>query len=271
MNKLLIPSTNIGGHPLTLNDLRFLQDAILDALKGLGAGFGNALDDTYILAGCEVVLAGVLTYNVAEGYMLYKGEVCKVDAHTYIGSLATAKWDVAGSIYDIGSEKAYKSGAIYQTRQIRKVKLWIGILAPLGILYTLAERLPAKMLTLLSTAYEWINISFAASFSDYETAGVNDCAVRLDRINAMVMMKGRLKRTPPLSHTANVQVATLPDALYFPSVDRYVHGASVAGNFDGSKPVTYIIKSDGSIWLMASVTTSMASGDLYLDGISYSL
>lgn len=269
MNKVIIPSSNIGGHPLSQTDLRYMQDAIFEAFKGIASLAGSSLTDTYILYGCDVTVAGLLSYNVSEGFMIYQGEVCKVDAHTFTGALLTAKWNVSEAVFDAGSSRAYKSGAVYETRQIRKAKL-VNLIGGGGVLYGDVKRFNVKLLDVLATAYSWQELAFSSPFENYEAAGVNDCKVKLDKINGIVHMKGRFKRSPAISLAADVQVATLPDASLFPVVDRYVCAASVGANFTGYKALTYIIKTDGSVWIKATAV-SIDSGDMFFDGISFPL
>lgn len=77
MNKANFPATK--GMPLYKEDLGFLQDANFEAFKGIASAFIQGGIDTFILSGCvvNVTEAGI---QCTEGYMVYKGEVMKVDA-----------------------------------------------------------------------------------------------------------------------------------------------------------------------------------------------
>jgi hypothetical protein len=78
-----LKTTETGGHPFTLDDLGFIQDASADALKQLLTAFNDA-NDTVILSGCVVSYTSSNTIiNITAGFISYKGEVCPVDAGSF--------------------------------------------------------------------------------------------------------------------------------------------------------------------------------------------
>lgn len=63
-----------GGHPFQADDLKIMQDGIIDVLKGMCIGLGNN-NQAYIISG--ILPAGLGT---TAGYIYYNGEVYPVDA-----------------------------------------------------------------------------------------------------------------------------------------------------------------------------------------------
>jgi hypothetical protein len=84
MNRLDFGQT--GGHPLTLDDFSFIQDAWRDSFKAavnlLRDPALTTLLPSFIIAGCEKTNPSAGVWSIAEGYMVYEGEICYVPAHT---------------------------------------------------------------------------------------------------------------------------------------------------------------------------------------------
>jgi hypothetical protein len=77
MNKLVL--THIGGHPLRLQDLKFMQDANFAAFAALSKGFIHGSEESFILGGLETTPgSGVVSFS--EGWISYKGELMYVAA-----------------------------------------------------------------------------------------------------------------------------------------------------------------------------------------------
>lgn len=84
MNKLI--TTESGGHPLTLDDLGFIQDAYREALAGLLIGLADTNNKGYRLLGCDIYYnQGTGTMWIREGYVAirvaYTAEVYHVKHH----------------------------------------------------------------------------------------------------------------------------------------------------------------------------------------------
>ncbi|MAX78891.1 MAG: hypothetical protein CL843_01790 [Crocinitomicaceae bacterium] len=73
MNKLeLLDSQGnekTGGFPFKWDDLNFMQEGLIDAIKGILSPVGNC-----ILSGCEIVGTGA-SATLSEGYIFYDGEI----------------------------------------------------------------------------------------------------------------------------------------------------------------------------------------------------
>lgn len=71
MNKLI--TTELGGHPLTLNDLAFIQDTYSEAITGVLLGLSEPTNRGYILSGCELTFnAGTNSWWISQGYAVIK-------------------------------------------------------------------------------------------------------------------------------------------------------------------------------------------------------
>lgn len=117
MNKLL---TNItGGFPFTLDDLRFLDDAnrlaVADIIKTIAG------DGPVILYGCGITDAGV-NVSVAEGAILWQGEIWHVFPHSYIAPSPmpdAPQWNFV-AVDDAAGSKVFENGVTHQVYQVRK-------------------------------------------------------------------------------------------------------------------------------------------------------
>jgi len=75
-----------GGHPLTLADFNFIQEAWRDsfvaAVNMLRSPSESTLAPSFIIAGCAKTSPSAGVWAISEGYMVYEGEICYVPAHT---------------------------------------------------------------------------------------------------------------------------------------------------------------------------------------------
>ena len=121
MNKLL---TNInGGFPYKLDDLRFLDDAQREALKGLvKALIGDA---TFaILVGCEQSEPVQGTWHINEGYIFFNDEIFYAPAQDINAITAGGYYWQEKITYDSAGDKAFEvDGVVHQTYQIRQAEL----------------------------------------------------------------------------------------------------------------------------------------------------
>jgi hypothetical protein len=104
MNKLLTDQT--GGFDFFLDDLRYLDNALRDALTNVLRAFG----DNFIIQGCDVVGA-----NISAGYLMLNGEVIKVDAHAKTGDYYSTS-----ITYDPAGLKTFKNGQAHNTYEKKR-------------------------------------------------------------------------------------------------------------------------------------------------------
>lgn len=84
MNKLKTIG-EIGGMPLELDDIEWVDASVREAFYGLISALGITAPGSFKLSGCEVTITpngGNDDYACTEGYICLKGEVYKVDACT---------------------------------------------------------------------------------------------------------------------------------------------------------------------------------------------
>lgn len=83
MNKF--DTTQSGGHPLTLNDFDFIQKSWIEGFKCLSnilqLPSDEGLEPSYIIAGCEKTNPSAGLWQISEGFVVVKGELCYVPQH----------------------------------------------------------------------------------------------------------------------------------------------------------------------------------------------
>jgi hypothetical protein len=83
MNKLDV--SLFGGHPLTLADFNFIQEAWRDSFRAaaniLRDPASSGLAPSFVIAGCERTNPSAGVWAIAEGYVAIEGEICYVPAH----------------------------------------------------------------------------------------------------------------------------------------------------------------------------------------------
>ena len=142
MNKLI--TTDLGGFPFVLDDIRFEQDAVRNAFYGILTAWGITDDESFILSGCEVTTGGG-NYNVAAGYVVLSGEVFKVDAHSVaIVGGQTYFWQISET-NDPAGLKVFEAGPSYNTYKVRKAVVIGSIGTPVSYLPMLAPTIHEKI------------------------------------------------------------------------------------------------------------------------------
>ena len=168
MKKLsLNETTDLGGNPIRLNDLRFVQNGFLEGFEALVKAIGY--DQTMILTGCIETSPSGYT-NVTDGYVCLNGEIFKHDAFAY------PDLDTGGDGYYWAIVETYPSDGIksflgnpgpsLNTFLERKVKLEIYSGSPPSAeqVYTQTSRFnePNYLWSKLVSAHgEWITSPFS--------------------------------------------------------------------------------------------------------------
>ena len=128
MNKL--KTSNTGGMPFELDDIRWEQDAISDVLKGILDTFKPAGASGFILNGCTVT-AVIDRYKCTAGYVYFNNEVFKVDYHEVLyGSLGCHYVFAIDISYDSTGHETFLNNSSYDTYEIRKAKLIVNTDVP---------------------------------------------------------------------------------------------------------------------------------------------
>lgn len=148
-----------GGLPLKLDDFKVLQDRIAQIMYAMLAPFGVTVQDSFVLYGCGVSLAGS-TYTITEGYIAYEGKVIHVPAHTVAYSGAnTYYWEVQTST---------SSSRIFQDASTQDVhdELWIELVG--------SATPPASYMPLDAPTYEYLlNQNMRSQWQGYSPASYN--------------------------------------------------------------------------------------------------
>ena len=119
----IFKTTDNGGLPFVLDDIRFEQEAVREAFLGLVTSWGVTSSDSYTLSGCVVTAGGGGTYNITAGYIALAGEIFKVDAQTTaaVPFGEFLQWEVEETNDPTGL-KTFFSAASFDTYKIRRLK-----------------------------------------------------------------------------------------------------------------------------------------------------
>lgn len=124
MNKL--NTLDNGGFPFVLDDLRFMDDAVRDAIQKLIIGLnGGALN--CIVQGMDVTPGMGTNEDIAAGYLMYNGELLRVDAHS-AGTVDIADYQklIIEETFDAAGTKTFEDGGVHETYVLRRAKLEAG-------------------------------------------------------------------------------------------------------------------------------------------------
>jgi hypothetical protein len=120
MDKLI--TTNNGGMPFDLDDLRWIDQGVTASFKAIAKALNLNSETGFRLFGAEVTDAGS-TYNVAAGAIFAADEIWLVNGHS------VAKLAGSGSYYwkqvityDVTGSETFESGATVETYQIRRLQ-----------------------------------------------------------------------------------------------------------------------------------------------------
>ena len=126
-------TTDVGGHSLEWNDLRWMMAGYSEAFKGVLSTFGYAAGDVYILSGCESATVGnpVTSLSIDEGFIAIDGEVCFVPAHSVAqqaGGAGTGYYWKVDSSFDPTGLELFEDANQYNTYEVRRGKVVFGLI-----------------------------------------------------------------------------------------------------------------------------------------------
>lgn len=143
MNKFI--TSDNGGLPIHLDDLRFIDDSVRNVLKGIMSAYGIAADESFILSGAGSTLNGG-NFDIAAGYISLDGEILEVEAHSITTTLAPGEahvWKLK-TANDPAGLKTFESTASFDTYEVRQAE--VEVETPVGVFMPmLADNLPAKI------------------------------------------------------------------------------------------------------------------------------
>ena len=125
----ILKTTDNGGFPAVLDDIRWLQNAFAEVLANLATINGQ---NSFIIWGCEPTVIGSLQGHTA-GAVFINGEMCLVDADTVgIDPADSANWVWEKVVtMDPAGLKVYEDTTAHDTYQITKAVLVVDA-APVG-------------------------------------------------------------------------------------------------------------------------------------------
>ncbi len=130
MNNL--KTTDLGGFPLKLDDFRFINNAVLEAFKGMMSMYDIADSHAVILSGCTRTSSSGTT-SIAQGYISIGGEICFVPAHSYpdptVGQNEYWMIDIS---YDLAGYKHFQNTDPHHTYEVRVGKIQVSNTVPAG-------------------------------------------------------------------------------------------------------------------------------------------
>jgi hypothetical protein len=217
-------TTNNGGFPFELNDIRFLQDATADCLKAITQIIGGETNKSYIISGVNLGFDGSNEYSTEPGYISLKGEICRVDSSVI--NVPTGQIPYWGYLdeFDVAGSKTFQNGSTFDTYKERKAQLLYDTMPPVGYV---PINLPSameiiNMQTVNSdanlTGNNWTNLTINTQWNAVEAL-----AYRKNKLG-YIELKGVVKSVTILTPSGYV-IATLPPEYcpirdYFFSANR---------------------------------------------------
>lgn len=121
MKKLI--TTNNGGMPIVLDDLRFLESSYTEIINAIVAHDNT---NPVIISGCKYDKEQLEDTNnlvMTAGYIYFAGEIYAVDAvnSALVGS-ESFYWNITTS-YDPAGSKTFQNSAVHNTYQIKKAEV----------------------------------------------------------------------------------------------------------------------------------------------------
>lgn len=222
MNKLILQG---GGHPLTIEDIQFMQDAWRTGFAAAMSMFTSNIYISFIVSGCEKTPAGAPGYvDIAAGYIFHNNELWSVDAAL---SVPDADIYLAQDIsYQSPTPVTYASGSDFDVKEVRKMLVGNGAVPPGGVVYT---SLPVLWQLLQKKGTGWQEPQYQLGVSG--APGNLQPAWRVSA-SGMVVFRGRISvnmgSIPPGASQHNVLL--LPES-YAPAVPHTFTTTANNGGF----------------------------------------
>ena len=130
----ILKTTDIGGFPFVLDDLRWQAAGVLESIRALSRSLTPANAEGLILSGCEITETATNEYSIGAGWVYLKQssggdeEIFEVEAQNYIfdpqAPQNIPRWEDY-TLYDAAGNKVFNSGLSYQTYAIRRLRIII--------------------------------------------------------------------------------------------------------------------------------------------------
>jgi len=237
MNKLLTDFN--GGYPFVLDDIRFQQDAVRDALKGILSGFGwsgNELNGSYIISGLEWGSSTSIP-DFTPGYVCIEGEVLYCTGGTPFSAPTPPPGSVyyayVSSTFDTNGIKNMENGNSENAYELRTVALAHGILPSSGatpITGTTAVRLLDKIYNDLPGRQESPKFITAWGTANHWPTPYNTYVRYWKDSLGLVHIVGSVELNVAFNQSV-INAFVIPDSNYFPAFESYGTYLSGADSF----------------------------------------
>jgi hypothetical protein len=128
-----LDTQNLGGQPIFLDDLRYMQLGNLQAFQGI---LTSVIDtqEVVVLSGCIESTAGALT-QISDGYVARNGVVFRVLSHTFDPSLAGVPvWEMYEEI-DPAGLTSFQDGSTHEVYKERLFQVIMGSITAINPAY----------------------------------------------------------------------------------------------------------------------------------------
>ena len=271
MNKLI--TTDTGGFPYVLDDIRWEQDAYRGSFEALAKMIRESGTSDSILWGCEVT-DNTTTFDVAAGAVIIDGEIHQVAAVTGLTKAASQTLYIAASTasYDAAGLKTFQDAATHNTYNIRKATASIGIVpgGQISLSTTGAAAIPLKRDYMahnfmgLGTKIALGSAALDDTGSYYATNSIiaATAPVYFWKRGRMVELYGGFAQTGPTSVTTRYRVGSLPTG-YRPVSNVMING--YASNNANEEFCIFEIESGGDIYVRGDLHNT-----IYATGVTFS-
>lgn len=236
MNK--VDFTKLGGDPLTLDNLDFLQKALTEGINGLAAVWRWGSSDNILLTPLIPVTSGT-NYIWPNGYAIIGNEIYFIQGVTLPIS-TTVVLDIAEAFDSIGNE-TFEDLTVHSTHIVRRaiLKEYTGAPTELDLVnfITLKDRL-ASLGAVINLESDWINIG-ALGAPSYGTNWGGTLKFRKNKLG-YVEISGVATAT---STTPSTTIFTLP--IYFRPIE--IKGFILLGSVTGSHDHKCVIQTNGNV------------------------
>lgn len=142
MNKLI--TTHIGGMPIVLDDLRWIETGLKDALNGIVSHGTLSSTDVMIISGCEYdpnEISDNSQLTLSSGYVLFNEEIFKVNAAVVSLSPTSNKlyWDLKSS-FDSAGNVTFEDTVVRDIYEIREFEVKQAASVPAGKIEVTLEK-----------------------------------------------------------------------------------------------------------------------------------
>lgn len=128
----LFETNDLGGLPLRLNDLRFMQDAWREGASGFLSIFGLDPNTPYLIS-AESYVISLPNMSAGDYYIAYQNEIYKGDAFTVdLTALAPGEniYVSLTEVNDSAGSKIFANGITRETYKVRKAEMVTGFTPP---------------------------------------------------------------------------------------------------------------------------------------------